>query len=120
MTEKLRIQAPSNVITINGQDKQFFIFEGLMVWAINGDKRFNQDGPGIRASVRIETELAKLPPIAKEDQTQEPRFLVLKQEDQALLLDSLVNPQQMNGGGYPLTPARVLLPWIDAVENAIQ
>lgn len=120
---KCKIEAPTNVISIGTDaDKKFYVFELFMLWAINGDARFNRDGPGIRASVRIETELAKLTPIAMErkedDPEQEPRFLTLKSEDRALLLESLVTPQQMKGSGYPLTPARVLLPWIDAVEKA--
>ncbi len=121
---KATITVPSNVIPIdnNGQ-KQFFIFELLVLWAINGDRRFNGDGPGIRASVRIETEVSKLPPIeVDEDGTpkaeQAPRTLVLKAEDRALLLEALNNPAQMNGSTYPISPARPLISWIDAVEAA--
>jgi len=119
---KVTIEAPINVIPI-GQEKTYYFFELFVLWAINGDRRFNGDGPGIRASMRIETELSKLPAIRIErkegDPEQDPRVLVLKKEDQLLLLATLTEPQQLNGQGYQITPARVLLPWIDAVEHAV-
>jgi len=114
----VRIQAPTNVITVNGDEKTRFIFESFVAWAINGDRRFNTDGPGIRASVRIEREVAALTPIKLDQEEQTQRSITLSRADWELLRDALTSPQQMNGAGYPLAPARVLLPWIDAVENS--
>lgn len=118
---KARIEAPSEAIRVQGDPARFFIFEALIAWAINGDARFNTNGIGIRASWRIEQELSKLPPVQlepKEGEPQAPRALVLTQDDQRLLLETLVNPQQMDGHSYPIAPARLLLPYIQAVENA--
>lgn len=75
----------------------------LVRWLLDSDKRFVSDAPGIRAAVRIETQLAKAD-----------RFLALEDGDWVKLKEAAESPSV----GYPLSPARRLAPFLDAISNA--
>ena len=109
MTDRLKITIPEQALTlVLGEETRTFGFKDLVLWALNSDTRFNQDGPGIKSSIRIELALEK----AETEVT-------LKAEDHSRLAEALGSPSSIGGGrGYPISPARKLAPFIDAVEHA--
>jgi len=70
-------------------------------WLLNTCKRFNETGTQIRQAMRIEMAFAKTP-------------IVLSPED----WDAIREAANAPGAPYPVQPARALVPFIDAIDNA--
>lgn len=99
------ISKPAAIRVGEGATALPYTCDAFLTAMINVDQRFNASGAGIRASVRIEAALkasADLP------------VLSLEESDWTLLVAALREPST----GYPVMPARILLPFIDAVEAA--
>lgn len=77
-----------------------------LIRAINDrESRFNADGAGVRASCRIDAAL---------DASEGRPYVRLTDDDWQRLCDALQAPSC----GFPVTPARVLVPFIDAITGA--
>ena len=70
---------------------------------IDSDRQFVSDAAGLKASLRIEEALEKAD-----------RFLQLEESDWSRLRQASDTPT----AGFPLQPARRLLPFINAIQNA--
>jgi len=77
---------------------------------IDTDKRFNESGQGIRAAARVEAALTKI--ATNEDGE---RTVFLEEADWVILRDAVESP---SGGVYPISPGRVLAPYIEAISVA--
>lgn len=78
-----------------------FVRHALLV-----DQRFNASGAGIRAAARIETALGSEP-------------IALEETDYELLSEAVERPQPMpNMPAYPLRPARLCAPLLEAIKGA--
>lgn len=99
------IEYPSVMLRANNPDgtTQEVGFQWFVRSLLNADQRFNATGNGIRSAVRIERALE-----AK-------GTLALEEEDWKLLRDAAEHPST---GSYPLSPARSLAPYIEAIESA--
>ena len=95
------ITRPAPHALSDGKELSFDTFVRAL---INTDSRFNSDGKGIRCAMRIE--------LAMKDSSAE--TLQLDDEDAKLLADVAEAPT----AGYPITPARFCLPFIDAIVKA--
>ena len=79
-----------------GQPPMLISFDDIIKYWLNNDARFNSDGSGIRASMRIENALDASPDV-----------LALKTDpDYKLLLEVADKPDCRNMPAYPLSPAR--------------
>lgn len=81
----------------------------LLAWAVNNEPAFNRDGPGIRAGARIEAALATWA-------ATDPHPATLRIDAAAWKIASEV--LETPTAGYPITPARRLLPFLDAIATA--
>lgn len=83
-----------------------FGIRDLIVWALDTDPSFSSGSKALRQAARIEAAIRALPASATE--------LILDDEDVTALQAALDAPSK----GYPISPARRLLPLIDAVAQA--
>ena len=83
-----------------------FGLRDLIVWALDTDPSFSSGSKALRQAARIEAAIRALSESATE--------LVLDDEDVTALQSALDAPSK----GYPISPARRLLPLIDAISNA--
>ena len=83
-----------------------FGLRDLIVWALDSEPTFSASAKALRQSARIEAALRAL----SESSTE----LVLDDEDVTALQSALDAPSK----GYPISPARRLLPLVDAIANA--
>lgn len=104
MAEIKQITIPDTAIQIgSGDDASAMTFTDFVRWTLGTHPSFNSDGQGIRASVRIESQLAA-----------GGKKLTLDAEDYDRLRSAADSPQ----GGYPIRPASRLVPFLDAIEGA--
>lgn len=84
----------------------------LVRWLIDNDIRFNSSGVGIRAAIAIEKAL---------DEAKDQDWLFVEQDNfYSLLKDAAEQPQGQRGPhGYPVSPGRKMLPFIDDIVNAL-
>lgn len=122
---KMQIVVPELALPVAGNTP--FGLKSLIQWSINTDTRFNSTAAGIRASVRIDQAIEKLPePTLPNPDPQAPRAVVcdkieLRQSDYQLLLQAIQEPQPLGDNrGYPVFPGKLLIPLIDAVEKATE
>lgn len=78
--------------------------DGFVLFILNGDARFNADGVGIRSGWRIEQAFRAAPE----------GDVALEEADHARLKEAAEKPS----AGYPLSPARSCLPFVEAIVNA--
>lgn len=95
------ITKPAPHALSDGKELSFDTFVRAL---INTDSRFNSDGKGIRSGMRID--------LALRDASGE--SVQLDDEDAKLLSDVAEAPT----AGYPISPARFCLPFIDAIVKA--
>jgi len=88
------------------QDYTFYDYVGYL---INTQEGFNKTGPGIRAGVRIMKKLSE----AKESEDMV-KSIVIDEPDWTLLQETSEEPPQ----GYPFGPTRLLLSFLDAINDA--
>lgn len=91
-----------------------YTLNDYIVYLLNGTKAFNQTGKGIRSSARIEAEILKN--IELEAAGTPVETLVLISGDWEILASVCEDPDCL----YPLSPARILIPFIDAILNATE
>lgn len=125
---KMQIVVPELVIPVAGNAP--FGLKSLIQWSINTDTRFNSTAAGIRASIRIDQAIEKLPeptlPKPPDPDPQAPvvvecNTIELRRSDYQLLLQAVQDPQPLGDQrGYPVFPGKLLIPFIDAVERAIE
>jgi hypothetical protein len=78
-----------------------FVRHALLV-----DQRFNANGAGIRSAAKVDAALEAEP-------------LTLEDADFDRLLEAVENPQPMQGmPPYPLRPARLCAPFLEAIKAA--
>lgn len=83
-----------------------FSFAMFVRWLVDNDERFNMAGPGIRMGARILE--AVRDDIAK-----------LADDDWKMLAEAAENPTVKGQPiGYPITPARGILPFVEAIAQA--
>lgn len=92
------IQKPAPLVFGEGQEVSF---ENFVRHLVDNDTRFNADGKGIRSAMRIENALRE----ATGDSFR------LDDEDAKLLIQVAEAPT----AGYGIRPARLCLPFIDAI-----
>jgi hypothetical protein len=118
MAEKYLVK-PSFVVVIDDgsttEPRKRVDLDEFIRFLINNDVRFNSDGAGIRASVRIEEAQRRCQTLGA--------IGPLETDDQRLLLECAKNPKVRLPDGsiqgiYPVAPARRCAVWIDAIENA--
>jgi hypothetical protein len=80
-----------------------FTFAKFVTYLLNSCKAFSEDGAGLRAGVRIE------------DALESTEGCVIREDDWQRLKTCSVSP----GVPYPCTPARAVVPYIDAIEDAV-
>jgi hypothetical protein len=113
MTKKAIKYPPVLSITLNGQTGTYGLGE-LCLFLIDSCKIFNETGIGIRSGARIDAEVRKNAELqANGTEVQE---LVLD----AIDADKLASVCEEPDRGYPFTPSRVLIPFIDAILNAAE
>jgi len=79
-----------------------FTFAKFVTYLLNSCKEFSGDSAGLRAGVRIEES------VGDGDE------VTLREDDWAKLKACALNP----GVPYPCSPARAVVPYIDAIEDA--
>ncbi len=97
-------------LTINGETSDYSL-ANFTVYLLDSCRVFNDTGKAIRAATRIETK------VRESLQTEVPdngRVIILDDDDWALLSGVCEEPDK----GMPFSPARILLPIIDAIKNA--
>lgn len=102
------------------ESEERWMFANSVQWVVDRAPGFNATGPGIRAGARIIDAVAGI----EEGGKSKP----LSKSDAKALLDALNNPgesgympQLTTVDGKPVNvPARVFLPYLDAVENALK
>lgn len=80
-----------------------FTLPMFLLWAINTAPAFNNSGVGIRSAVRIERAADEANGVIRLDDEDYDRLLAVVKKPDA---------------GYPINPARVVLPFLDAIEGA--
>jgi hypothetical protein len=80
-----------------------FTFAKFVTYLLNSCKEFDGDAAGLRAGVRIEEAVGSGAEVA------------LREDDWQKLKACATNP----GVPYPCNPARAVVPYIDAIENAV-
>lgn len=102
------IEVPDPV-QVDGREWPLAVY---IVWLVDNDKRFAARGSGLRMAVRIVRAVEASGPDAP--------WYPLESEDHAMLLDAAENPQRVQGApDYPLTRARALVPYNDALRDAL-
>jgi hypothetical protein len=96
------IEKPEPLALGEGKTMPFDVFVGAL---LNSDDRFNSNGRGIRAAVRIEQALKECV---------DADSLKLEDDDHALLAQVIEAPT----GGYPVRPSRFCVTFIDAIVKA--
>ena len=76
---------------------------------LNTDDRFNKTGPGIRSAAKIEKSVVR----SEEDKQ---LFIALEDADHELLAQAAESPS----AGYPVSPARFCLPFVEAIKDALK
>ena len=84
-----------------------FDLRDLIVWALDSEPAFSASAKALRQSARIEAALRALPGNSS-------GLLILDDEDVTVIQSAVDAPSK----GYPINPARRLLPFIDAIANA--
>lgn len=79
-----------------GDEAQLVTFDDIVRYWLNNDARFNSDGPGIRASIRVEQALDASVEV----------FALKTDPDYKLLLEVMDKPDCRGMPAYPLSPAR--------------
>lgn len=97
-----KIAVPAGHIDVSGIESGTVTFGWFVLAMLNTDTRFNATGTGIRAAVRIERALTRGSEI------------FLEEADWTLLRDVVEAPNCL----YPLNPARVLVPYVEAIAEA--
>lgn len=105
------IRVPEGHIDVPGTEPGIITFTWFVKSILNMDGRFNSAGPGIRAAVRIERAMEKAQ--AADGETEKTFFL--EESDWTLLRDAVESP---SGNQYPLSPARVLAGYIEAITES--
>jgi hypothetical protein len=113
MTKKAIKYPPVLNINLNGQTGTYGLNE-LCLYFVDSCKAFNETGIGIRSSARIDSEIRKNVDLAASGT--EVQVLILD----AIDVDRLASVCEEPDRGYPLTPARILIPFIDAILNATE
>ncbi len=98
------IKVPDLRIEITGST-EVVDFKWFVCSLLNGDERFNRTGAGIRRAMRIERAL---------EATKGKAEMVLDEADWFELNEAAENPS----AGYSITPARQLVPFIEAIAAA--
>lgn len=106
------VEKPENIT-----DPVLFSFDDFILFLLGQDKKFNENGMGIRAAVRIENSVEKCKDL---------HYLEMAQEDFKMLADAAEQPS----AGYPtlrgtthdgntvaVSLARKCLPYIDALKE---
>lgn len=97
--------------TITGTNDSKVGIDWFLYWLINTDREFNVDGVSIRAAMRVEKAIKRA-----FDPESQVNCIELEEQDYDRLKRAAENPSQ---GGYPATPARAVLPWVDAIAAAM-
>ena len=121
--KKIIVPKPLN-ITFEGSDAppRKFYFAEFISYFIEGTEVFNKAAAGIRAGIRIDAAARATVPVKQledgttviDDNYDQEITMVLDQEDWQMLRDAIVTPQIP----YPVKPAKNIIHWIDAVEEA--
>lgn len=82
-----------------------FSFASFVSWILDNDSRFTRDAAGLRSGKRI---------ISPVEAATTGEDIELDAADWRMLCDAAKAPSQ----GYPVRPARLVLPYIDAIEAA--
>lgn len=106
-------QTNGQPITINGAPTTgHAIMRLLVMHAINTQRSFTTTADGLRLGVKIEAALDLACPIEGDGKA----VLTLEDAHWSALRPCVESPEQ----GYPLTPARLLLPFVDAIVLATE
>ncbi len=98
----MRYIRTSDALTVNDQP---MTVREVIAYHVNTDQKFNSDGPGLRASVRVDQAITA---------SQGCDCVALKDEDWQLLCAVIEQPSS----GYLLRPARALQMFFDAIVGA--
>jgi hypothetical protein len=112
MSKEILETADVLVSTEQGGAKTGFSLVNLVNWVLNNDVAFNTSGVGIRRAVRIEAAFAGGYPVTLQDED----WQALKSAVETPQIR--VEPNQAPQAIYPLTPAKILYPLIEAIASA--
>jgi hypothetical protein len=104
---KIKKPAPIKVL-VGGTEQPLPIERFIRFSLIDRDPRFNNSGKAIRTSARIDARLAACAELDHIDG--------IEAEDYAVLRDVAETPAD----GYGLSPARIVLPFVDAIVCATE
>lgn len=114
----MQVEQPESIVVDEGQEtERKFGLRDLIRFLIDTQPQFNNDGPGIRASWRIEREIL-------DDTKDEGAPFQFQDRDLKLLCDAAEKPRTgMDRLGqqipaYPIRPARRLHPFVNALQSA--
>lgn len=102
---------PAASMMIQAREGELVSFsnEEFVRYYVDNDTRFNSDGKGIRASVRIDAALRD--PVCG--------HWAFFPDDLSMLVEALESPRMMPGfAPFPLRPARLCAPFIEALSQA--
>lgn len=107
---KIKIPAPLKA-NIDGKPGEYRLID-YIAYLVDNQVKFNDSGPGIRAGINILNKLEK----AMEEKKEE---LIINEKEWMILLDVSESPNMVaNTVGYPFTPARLLIVFLDAIKDA--
>jgi hypothetical protein len=105
LMEMKKIKVPGTPESLRGmvtrEGPVEFTFQKFVTYLLNSCKEFSADGQALRSGVRIEFAL-------------DSESVILREEDWSKLKNCALNP----GVPYPCNPARAVVPYIDAIEDA--
>ena len=105
-----------NTVVDDGNGKQVrqtqdYTFQDYVAFLVNTQESFNKNGSVIRTGDRI---LAKLDTVKKSEDSSDCESIVLDEPDWTLLKQTSESPTQ----GYPFGPTRLLLSFLNAINDA--